>query len=62
MMHANDNGGVYNEKQMPFTFTRERENFITDLYHIIGALVKIEFSGCMIFNNNGTFAKALEVM
>ena len=62
MIHANDNGGVYNEKQMPFTFTRGRGNLITDWYHIIGALIKIEFSGWMIFDNSGTFARVPEVL
>ena len=41
MIHANDNGGVYNEKQMPFTFTRGRGNLITDWYHIIGRLLRL---------------------
>ncbi len=62
MIHANDNGGVYNEKQMPFTFTRGRGNLITDWYHIIGALIKIEFSGWLIFDNSGTFARVPEVL
>ena len=62
MVHVNDNGGVYNEKQMPFTFTRGRGNLITDWYHIIGALIKMEFSGWLIFDNNGTYKRVPEML
>lgn len=62
MVHVNDNGGEYNEKQMPFTFTRGRGNLVTDWYHIIGALIKMEFSGWLIFDNSGTYERVPEVL
>lgn len=57
MIHANDNGGVKNDKQMPYTFTRGRGVLVTDWYHIIGELIRMDFQGWMIFDTDGLFGR-----
>lgn len=57
MIHASDNGGKCNEKQMPYTFTKGRGNLATDWYRIIGELIRMEFGGWMIFDTKGLFAR-----
>lgn len=60
MIHANDNGGVRNDKQMPYTFTKGRGDLSTDWYHIIQELIRMEFGGWMIFDTNGLFGRCPE--
>lgn len=57
MVHANDNGGRYNDKQMPYTFTKGRGDLVTDWYHIVGELIRMDFQGWMIFDTTGLFAR-----
>lgn len=62
MIHANDNGGTKNEKQMPYTFTKGRGDLVTDWYHIIGELIRMDFQGWMIFDTIGLFARCPKVL
>lgn len=57
MVHANDNGGLKNDKQMPYTFTKGRGELSTDWYHIVGELIRMEFGGWMIFDTSGLFER-----
>lgn len=57
MLHANDNGGIKNEKQMPYTFTKGRGTLSTDWYRIIGELIRMDFAGWMIFDAKGLFQR-----
>lgn len=58
LIHANDNDGVSNDHQMPFTFTIGRGTRTTDWYRLIGALVKMKYEGRIVFNVSGVFEKA----
>lgn len=60
MIHANDNGGRKNEKQMPYTFTKGRGNLVTDWYHIIQECIRMDFHGWMIFDTSGLFGRCPE--
>lgn len=60
LIHANDNGGQYNEMQMPYTFTKGRGDLTTDWYHIMGELIRMEFEGWCIFNTKGLFHRIPE--
>lgn len=62
MVHANDNGGMKNDKQMPYTFTKGRGDLVTDWYHIIGELIRMDFQGWMIFDTTGLFARCPKVL
>ena len=57
VIHANDNGGIKNDKQMPYTFTKGRGELVTDWYHIIGELIRMDFQGWMIFDTAGLFGR-----
>lgn len=59
-IHANDNGGVRNDKQMPYTFTKGRGDLVTDWYHIVQELIHMEFGGWMIFDTTGLFGRCPE--
>lgn len=58
LVHANDNDGFHNDKQMPYTFTKGRGDQTTDWQHIIGALWRIRFDGTVIFDTEGLFERA----
>ena len=60
MIHANDNGGMKNDRQMPYTFTKGRGELVTDWYHIIGQLIRMDFQGWMIFDTIGLFGRCPE--
>lgn len=60
LVHANDNGGVRNDKQMPYTFTKGRGDLSTDWYHIVGELIRMDFQGWMIFDTTGLFGRCPE--
>lgn len=55
IVHVNDNNGVNNSMQMPYTFTQGRGNSNTDWPHIIGELMRKKFDGWMIFDTRGLF-------
>ncbi|MDD6193873.1 MAG: hypothetical protein PUB19_03120 [Lachnospiraceae bacterium] len=58
LVHANDNDGFHNDKQMPYTFTKGRGKQTTDWQRIIGALWRIGFDGIIIFDTEGLFERA----
>lgn len=60
MVHANDNGGMKNDRQMPYTFTKGRGELVTDWYHMIGELIRMDFRGWMIFDTAGLFGRCPE--
>lgn len=62
LIHVNDNGGRCNEMQMPYTFTKGRGDLVTDWYHIVGELIRMEFGGWCIFNTKGLFKRAPEAL
>lgn len=57
VMHMNDNNGINDQQQMPYTFTTGRGINSTDWYHIIGALYKLKFQGDIVFDTVGTFRR-----
>lgn len=57
VMHMNDNNGISDQQQMPYTFTTGRGINSTDWYHIIGALYKLKFEGAVVFDTAGTFKR-----
>lgn len=60
MVHANDNDGKKNDRQMPYTFTKGRGDLTTDWYHIVGELIQMDFQGWMIFDTTGLFGRCPE--
>lgn len=62
MVHVNDNGGVRNDKQMPYTFTRGRGNLATDWYHIVQELIRMDFQKWIIFDTTGLFGRCPEIL
>ncbi len=57
LVHVNDNNGIKNQMQIPYTFTTGRGEFSTDWVHIVGALYKMEFEGWIVFDTVGTFKR-----
>lgn len=57
VVHINDNDGLSDQHQMPYTFTTGRGVLSTDWSRFIGALYRQQFDGYIIFDNNGTFAR-----
>ena len=55
LVHVNDNDGYKDMAQMPFTFTVGRGVRATDIYRVMGTLIKYDFSGFVVFNNAGTW-------
>lgn len=60
MVHANDNDGTKNDKQMPYTFTKGRGALTTDWYNIIQELIRMDFQGWMIYDIAGLFGRCPE--
>lgn len=58
LIHINDNDGLRDAAQLPFTFTRGRGARTTDWYRLIGALVRSDFRGWCIWNITGLFHQA----
>jgi hypothetical protein len=57
LLHFNDNDGYHDDAQMPFTFTVGRGTRSTDIYRIIGVLVKCGFDGYIVANTSGTWGR-----
>lgn len=57
LVHANDNDGRTDTKQIPYTFTTGRGVLSTDWYRVIGPLIMHDFDGCLCFDIAGTFAR-----
>lgn len=57
MIHINDNDGIHNQHQLPYTFTTGRGARSTDWYRIIGALVRSHFDGWLVFDTIGLFKR-----
>lgn len=55
LLHACDNDGRLEQRQMPYTFTRGRGELSTDWYGIIGALTRIGFRGPLVCDIAGLF-------
>ncbi len=62
LVHVNDNDGAEDVAQMPFTFTVGRGTRATDIYRVIGMLIKYDFSGFIVFNNVGTWKRTPAVL
>lgn len=62
LVHVNDNDGYKDMAQMPFTFTVGRGARATDIYRVIGTLIKYDFNGFMVFNNAGTWKRTPHVL
>jgi len=56
-VHVNDNNGMENQQQMPYTFTVGRGINATDWESIVNELKKICFDGWYIFDTIGTFKR-----
>lgn len=57
LVHVNDNDGRRNLRQMPYTFTTGRGKQSTDWNRILGALIKLNFDGWLIFDTVGLFTR-----
>lgn len=58
LVHVNDNDGISNQHQMPYTFAKGRgAQSSTDWYHLIGALLEQQFDGFMVFDVTGLFKR-----
>lgn len=55
LIHMNDNDGVTDMAQMPFTFTVGRGTRATDIFRVIGILIQYDYNGYIVFNNRGTW-------
>lgn len=53
LIHANDNDGFTDQKQMIMTFSKGSGKPTTDWFGIIGSLVKNDFDGDIVFNMDG---------
>ena len=58
LMHMNDNNGITNQYQMPYTFTTGRGILSTDWARLIGRLFRLQFNGMVVFDTKGTFSRA----
>lgn len=58
LLHVNDNDGRKNLRQMPYTFTTGRGDQSTDWNRILGALMKLDYDGWLIFDTAGLFGRA----
>ncbi|MBR5598265.1 MAG: hypothetical protein IKW30_12815 [Lachnospiraceae bacterium] len=58
LVHINDNDGIHNDRQIPYTYTMGRGNKTTDWHRIIGELRRQHYAGRLIFNTEGIFNKA----
>lgn len=57
LMHINDNDGLSDQHQMPYTFTTGRGSLSTDWYHIIGSLFRQKFNGRLVFDTKGNLSR-----
>lgn len=60
LLHANDNDGRHNVHQMPYSFTTGRGAGSTDWFRVIGSLVRVGFSGRIVFDVTGIFRRTPE--
>lgn len=58
LIHMNDNDGNLDMHQMPFTFTNGRGSRSTDIYRLIGTLVRMDYQGGIVFDVSGFWEKA----
>ncbi|MBE5865440.1 MAG: hypothetical protein E7292_04385 [Lachnospiraceae bacterium] len=58
LVHMNDNDGIHDDHQMPYTFTVGRGTLATDIYRVIGALIRADYQGGIVFDVNGLWEKA----
>lgn len=58
LIHANDNDGYSNDRQIPFSFTKGRETGTTNWFRLIESLVKNDYKGRIVFDVTGVFEKA----
>lgn len=58
LIHMNDNDGNLDMHQMPFTFTNGRGSRNTDIYRLIGTLVRMDYQGGIVFDVSGFWEKA----
>lgn len=57
IIHINDNDGLSDLHQMPYTFTTGRGSLSTDWFHIIGSLFRINFRGRFVFDTKGNLRR-----
>lgn len=57
-VHINDNDATHNDRQMPYTFTRGRGQITTDWLRSIGELIRMRYSGWMIFDTVGLWHRS----
>ena len=57
-VHINDNDATHNDRQMPYTFTRGRGQITTDWLRSIGELIRMRYSGWMIFDTVGLWNRS----
>lgn len=55
-IHANDNDGIHDLHQIPYTFTAGRGTLATNWYTIIGSIAQMEYHGPLVFDVSGLWA------
>ena len=62
LIHVNDNDRIHNDKQLPYTFTKGREDYTTDWHRFVEKLRQNHYQGRIVFNTSGFFEKAPEFL
>ena len=58
LVHMNDNDGSNDWHQMPLTFTSGRGDRSTDIYRLIGTLVRMDYQGGIVYDVSGLWEQA----
>lgn len=58
LVHINDNDGVHNDMQLPYTFTKGRGVITTDWMFFSEELRRMSFDGYLVFDTKGLFLRS----
>lgn len=62
LIHVNDNDGVRNTYQMPYSFTKGRGTVTTDYHKFVGALSKMKYDERIVFDTVGLLNRTPEIL
>lgn len=60
LLHVNDNDGIHDMHQLPYSFTSGRGRLSTGWYKIVWSLTKIRYDGAFLFDVDGLLANTPE--
>lgn len=58
LIHVNDNDGLHDMRQLPYSFTTGRGQKSTDWMRFVGELIRQSYEGYLVFDTSGLFARA----